>query len=99
MISKCANVDCAKPFDYREGRFFRFHQDVGVQTPNAHAVAHFWLCGSCSDKYTLAQRRQPFSHHDENRPIINSMQDIRREEYPALAVWLTPRARLSPEPA
>ena len=55
MFSKCANPSCEAEFDYREGRFFRFHKrplDDG-QPANAHSVQHFWLCGNCSDIYHL----------------------------------------------
>jgi hypothetical protein len=69
MISQCANPDCAKSFDYREGRFYRFRQVIseGEQRANAHCVLHFWLCGSCSEKYTLQARSRTF----EIRPKEN----------------------------
>ena len=56
MFSECANPDCGKPFDYREGRFFRFRKAhlAGGKRPNVHCVQHLWLCGGCSEKYTLA---------------------------------------------
>ena len=56
MFSECANPDCKKPFDYREGRFFRFRKAylAGGKRPNTHCVQHLWLCGSCSKRYTLA---------------------------------------------
>jgi hypothetical protein len=55
MFSECANPDCKKEFDYREGRFFRFRKAYldGRRRPNTHCVQHLWLCGSCSKKYTL----------------------------------------------
>lgn len=55
MFSKCANPSCKTEFDYREGRFFRFHKrplDDG-QLANTHSVQHFWLCGRCSATYCL----------------------------------------------
>ncbi len=55
MLSICANPECAVPFDYRRGRFFRFHRAPlhGQVAPNTHSVQHFWLCKSCSDVYTM----------------------------------------------
>jgi hypothetical protein len=56
MFSACANPDCKKRFDYREGRFFRFRKEhsAGDEPPNTHCVQHLWLCGKCSERYTLA---------------------------------------------
>ena len=56
MFSKCANPFCGAEFDYRQGRFYRFHQrplDDG-QPANTHSVEHFWLCGKCCETYCLA---------------------------------------------
>jgi hypothetical protein len=55
MFSFCANPDCQAPFDYRQGRLFRFHKDhpVGEKPPNTHSVQHFWMCGVCCGIYTL----------------------------------------------
>jgi len=55
MISMCANPDCGMPFDYLQGRFFRFHKNhaVGERAPNTHSVQHFWLCGHCCEEFTL----------------------------------------------
>ncbi|MGC1485356.1 MAG: hypothetical protein WA789_16305 [Candidatus Acidiferrum sp.] len=59
MFSTCANPDCHRGFDYREGHLFRFHKayPTGERPPNTHAVQHFWLCGNCSANYTLAYER------------------------------------------
>lgn len=55
MISTCANPDCAMPFDYEQGQFFRFHKNhaAGEKPPNTHSVQHFWLCGHCCLEFTL----------------------------------------------
>jgi len=55
MFSTCANPDCKKEFDYREGRLFRFHKahPAGEAPPNTHSVQHFWLCQDCLTEYTL----------------------------------------------
>jgi hypothetical protein len=55
MFSACANPDCGKAFDYRQGQFFRFHKAHRPEDvpPNTHSVQHFWLCGICSENYTL----------------------------------------------
>jgi hypothetical protein len=56
MFSECANPDCKKPFDYREGRFFRFSKAylAGGKRPKTRCVQHLWLCGICLERYTLA---------------------------------------------
>ena len=58
MFSACANPDCQVPFDYRQGRLFRFHKDhlAGEKPPNTHSVQHFWLCSVCCGIYTLEYR-------------------------------------------
>jgi hypothetical protein len=55
MISSCANPACRLAFDYRQGELFRFHKAhrADEQPPNTHSVQHFWLCGNCSQQYTL----------------------------------------------
>ena len=55
MFSVCANPDCQAPFDYDQGRLFRFHKNaaVGGNAPNSHWVQHFWLCGTCFKTFTL----------------------------------------------
>jgi hypothetical protein len=54
VFSNCANPDYAVTFDYRQGRFFRFHKNVAAGgLKNTHSVQHFWLCGQCSQKFTL----------------------------------------------
>jgi hypothetical protein len=55
MFTKCANPSCKQRFDYRQGRFYRFHKrpfDDG-QPPNTHSVQHFWLCGECCESHNL----------------------------------------------
>jgi len=46
MLSKRANPDGRRAFDFRQGQFFRFHKsqeeaDLGTITP---AVQQFWFC-------------------------------------------------------
>jgi hypothetical protein len=55
MISACANPECRRAFDYREGELFRFHKahKPGEKPPNTHSVQHYWLCGRCCLEYTL----------------------------------------------
>jgi hypothetical protein len=59
MFSKCANPDCAAPFDYRQGQLFRFQQSHPEGPPPAktHSVKHFWLCQACSETYALEYRK------------------------------------------
>jgi hypothetical protein len=57
MLSRCANPDCAAPFDHGHGRFFRFRQNSPSESaPNSHSVQHHWLCDSCSKTFTLDYR-------------------------------------------
>jgi hypothetical protein len=57
-FSVCANPDCQAPFDYRQGRLFRFpkHHPAGERPPNTYSVQHLWLCGVCCAAYTLEYR-------------------------------------------
>jgi hypothetical protein len=59
MFRKCANPDCAKPFAYRKGRLFRFHEShpMGEKPTGTHSVRHFWLCELCSRSHTLEYRK------------------------------------------
>lgn len=67
MISTCANQKCGKKFDYLEGKFFRFRQNLAAKEPtNAHSVRHFWLCGRCCEEYSLEQA----SRSCEDRPEV-----------------------------
>jgi hypothetical protein len=58
MFSNCANPECGAPFDYHQGRFFRFHKNHpdGQAPENTHSVQHFWLCATCARAYTLEYR-------------------------------------------
>jgi len=60
MLDKCANPACSLPFDYKQGRFFRFRQAYAVnQVPaNAHSVQHLWLCGRCAETHTLQYHKE-----------------------------------------
>jgi hypothetical protein len=55
MFSECANPNCRAAFDYRQGRFYRFHKPHldDAQLENTHRVVHFWLCGRCAESYSL----------------------------------------------
>ena len=59
MFRKCANPDCAKPFVFRKGRLFRFHESHprGEKPTGTHSVRHFWLCELCSRSHTLEYRK------------------------------------------
>jgi hypothetical protein len=64
MLSKCANPECFAPFHYlREGKLFQMELRTAKPTNpeprlvgagNGRNVEHFWLCGTCSQKMTLA---------------------------------------------
>jgi hypothetical protein len=55
MVLNCANPACSAPFEYRQGRIFRFHEahPKGKEPKDSHAVRHFWLCAKCSETYSL----------------------------------------------
>jgi hypothetical protein len=70
MLSRCANVQCAKPFlRLREGKLFLVETDR-VAKPGASGppfirarqqqrqVEHFWLCDECAAKYSLIYERE-----------------------------------------
>jgi hypothetical protein len=59
MLQKCTNPDCEKPFAYRKGRLFRFHEShpKGKNRTGMHSVRHFWLCDLCSKSHTLEYRK------------------------------------------
>lgn len=63
MLSKCANPECVAPFHYlREGKLFQIERRNGVingagpqlVNKDGRRVEHFWLCGCCATKMTLA---------------------------------------------
>jgi hypothetical protein len=80
MFSICANPDCKKRFDYREGHFFRFHKahPAGEAPPNTHSVQHFWLCGKCSEEYTLKYDDVRGVVMTLHRMVLSGEQDSRR---------------------
>jgi hypothetical protein len=47
MISKCANPNCSKLLMRMDGgRFFGF-------PTSPKSIEHFWLCNTCSKRFTL----------------------------------------------
>lgn len=68
MLSKCANPSCSTELLYlREGKVFMVEHasnPASITTPVAatakllNRVEHFWLCGSCAPKMTLAYDRK-----------------------------------------
>jgi hypothetical protein len=60
MLSKCANPTCSTPFVYlRDGKIFlRKHtmdpsQAHGPAASQVARLEYFWLCGPCSEEFTL----------------------------------------------
>lgn len=62
MLSKCANPSCSTPLVYlREGKIFVMeHASKPKGGPQgtspekqASRLEHFWLCGACSEYFTL----------------------------------------------
>jgi hypothetical protein len=53
MVEKCANPECSKAFDCRQGRLYCRPIQLlhGSRPANSHGVEHHWLCGSCSKTY------------------------------------------------
>jgi hypothetical protein len=71
MLSRCANVQCSKPFlRLREGKLFLVETDrltkpgESAGPPFVRArrqqrqVEHFWLCDDCAARYTLIYDRE-----------------------------------------
>ena len=83
MFARCANSDCGKQFDYREGQLIRLCRSTvkGPPTADQHVVEHFWLCGSCSELYVLA-------HESENiiiKPRVEEVTEGRTRDCVAVA--------------
>jgi hypothetical protein len=54
MFGKCSNPACGAPFNYREGRLFRFDKPPeGESSAGQDRVELFWLCGRCSELYVF----------------------------------------------
>jgi len=80
VFTRCANPACERPFDHRQGKFFRFPRGTrdGELPPNTHSVQHFWLCGDCCEIYTLSYR------NDEGVVITPLLETASRREVPRL---------------
>jgi hypothetical protein len=55
-FSACANSDCAVPFDFRQGRLFRFYGNHSIgnsASANPYSLKHLWLCKECAELYAL----------------------------------------------
>ncbi|MGD0908445.1 MAG: hypothetical protein ABSA96_12745 [Candidatus Acidiferrales bacterium] len=77
MLDQCANPECAIPFDYRQGLFYRFRRTCAVNwaPANTHNVQHFWLCGRCAETYTLQFQK-------EHGVVISLRLTVRHENFP-----------------
>lgn len=62
MLSKCANPSCSTQFIYlREGKLFvmertanpKLRQQGPTLAKPTGRLEHFWLCGPCSENFTL----------------------------------------------
>jgi hypothetical protein len=64
MLSKCASPDCTSTLHYlREGKVFKIESEsdmrlIAGQKKPARKVEHFWLCGPCSEKFTLINDKE-----------------------------------------
>jgi hypothetical protein len=65
MFSRCANPQCAKLFNYRQGRLFRFQNDRSGSSLGNACIRHFWLCDDCNRAYVL-------DHHVSLGVVISS---------------------------
>ena len=91
MISRCANPTCGKAFNYREGRFFRFRQNLAAsERANAHSMRHLWLCGNCAERYSLEEASGSWQGRAEVRHWSASA---------CAGIRLIRRAHVSPEAA
>lgn len=70
MLSRCANVQCAKPFlRLREGKLFLVESQRMARPGDSagplffrarqlqRQVEHFWLCDECARRYSLVYDR------------------------------------------
>ena len=71
MLQKCANPGCSVPFrSLREGKLFLAETytnddlEAGFDGTRrkTHKREHFWLCGACSEHFTL--------HYDPNLGML-----------------------------
>ena len=64
MLSKCANPACSTTLHYlREGKVFKIEPSTKQQNGESprkqpRSVEHFWLCGPCSESWTLLFDRE-----------------------------------------
>jgi hypothetical protein len=71
MLSRCANVQCSKPFlRLREGKLFLVETDRLTKPGESSGppfirarqqqrqVEHFWLCDECAARYSLVYDQQ-----------------------------------------
>ncbi len=91
MVSNCANPQCAKPLHYlREGRIFVFEVESrtkeGADHPFIHCLEHFWLCGQCSQHFTVEYGKD------------TGMRLVTRQEIPRIRV-VRENAQEAPTPA
>ena len=59
MLLNCANPECSVPFNFRQGRLFRFYQNHSkgsAASLNQYSLKHLWLCKQCAEVYTLDYR-------------------------------------------
>ena len=52
----CRNPECSAPFNFRQGRLFRFYSNhpKGNAAPrNPRSLKHLWLCKQCTEIYRL----------------------------------------------
>ena len=71
MLSKCANPDCNTTLQYlREGKVFKVESGSDApflvdQAKSVRRVEHFWLCGPCSESWTLL-----FDKHNNSVNVV-----------------------------
>ncbi len=56
MVNTCANPECRKMLRYlRDGVVYLFsnQQTSDSRAKTLHSTEHFWLCGSCAERWTL----------------------------------------------
>lgn len=60
MVNHCANPQCRRPLHYlRDGRVYVFNMSkpIAIGDQTRARMEHFWLCGTCSERYVLVQAR------------------------------------------
>jgi uncharacterized protein YcsI (UPF0317 family) len=80
MVNNCANSGCGKPLHYlREGRIYIFDASAGAGEPGGRRtrhLAHYWLCGVCSQNMMMVQSSHGTISVVPKPPIVMETEEI-----------------------